>query len=284
MASARLAHVAIAVTIGAAVSASPAAQPPTLTELVTKATDYARRYRGQLPSLVVEEEYVQNVTNARGLPATRVLRSDLVMVRLPGSSRWVTFRDVFQVDDRAIRDRGDRLMQILMSPSPTARAQAERIAGEGARFNIGNITRTINMPDTALSILDASRAARVKFDDPRAEVIDKSNVWAIRYSETALPTLVKGMRGEPLFARGRIWIEPENGEIVRTEFLIRDRTSTGRTTVDFRVDPKLGLRVPVKMSETYEAPGQVILSTATYTNIRRFTVATTEQIGKPPGD
>ena len=63
------------------------------------------------------------------------------------------FRDVFQVDGRAIRDHEDRLMKLVTQPASDSIAQAKRMADESARFNLGSIVRTINMPTLALMFL-----------------------------------------------------------------------------------------------------------------------------------
>ena len=86
------------------------------------------------------------------------------MVRLPGAAGWVSFRDVMTVDKRAVGDRQERLLQLLQSPASNALAQARRIAQESARFNLGRITRTMNVPDMALEYLHPRHAARIRFE------------------------------------------------------------------------------------------------------------------------
>jgi hypothetical protein len=53
--------------------------------------------------------------------------------------------------------------------------------------------------------------------------------------------------------------------------------------VDFGVDARLGIRVPIKMTERYAAGAETIDAIATYSDFRRFAVATEEKISKPPG-
>jgi hypothetical protein len=85
-----------------------------------------------------------------------------------------------------------------------------------------------------------------------------------------------------VLASGRVWADGASGEIVRTELILRGRNSSGNNVVDFRVDPRLSIRVPVKMTERYVASGESIDAVATYTNFRSFAVATTEKVTKPP--
>ena len=49
------------------------------------------------------------------------------------------------------------------------------------------------------------------------------------------------------------------------------------------MDAKLGLRVPIKMTERYSVTGETIDAVASYSDFRRFSIATDEKITKPPG-
>ena len=162
-------------------------------------------------------------------------------------------------------------------------AQARRIAQESARFNLGNITRTMNVPDMALEYLQPRQGARIRFEALRNETIDGRPVVVLRFTESAGPSIVRNLMGADLLARGRVWAEPDSGAIVRTELLLADRVSNGSCTVEFRVDPRLGIRVPIKMTERYGMTGETIDAVARYSDFRRFTVSTDEKLTKPPG-
>lgn len=237
-----------------------------------------------MPSLVAEERYLQNVTYSQGTPKHREMTSELVMVRLAGSSGWVSLRDVLEVDKRRIRNREERLLNLLRSPHSNAFAQASKLAEESARFNLGNVKRTINVPDVALEYLQPRHAGRMLFEEPRKVTIDNLPVIEFRFEERAGPSILRDTTGRGLLASGRVWADPESGAIVRTELLVRDRFSSGRCTVDFRTDPRLAIRVPVKMTERYVARGEDISAVATYSNFRSFAVSTTEKVTKPPGE
>ena len=245
---------------------------------------FAEQYLRTAPSLVAHEEYVQNATHRAGAGGRhQVTTAELVMVRLQGSASWVSFRDVLTVDKRRIGDREERLLKLLQSPAPSALAQARQIAAESARYNLGAITRTINVPDMALEYLLPRHADRVRLELLRDQTIDGRPAVVIRFSEARGPTLIRDPTGRDLFARGRVWAEPGSGAIVRTELLIDDRSSRGTSTVDFAIDPRLGIRVPVKMTERYTTTVETIDAVATYTDFRRFAVATEEKLAKPPG-
>jgi hypothetical protein len=266
----------------ALLAASPSAQTPA-PGVLSRVQAYVDRFQKELPSLVAEEHYVQDLS--RGFNTRhRVLRSDLLMLSLPGSAGWVSFRDVFEVDSRAIRDREDRLLKLLQSPSADTLAQSRRLAEESARYNLGQVTRTTNVPDSALAYLQRSVPERVKFDAPRKwQPVEGIETVVIRFQETFRPTIVRTPAGANVAAVGRVWAHVETGAIVRTEITLTDRSATAVNVVDFAVDERLGLRVPVKMTERYTSPTEYVTATAQYSNFRRFSVATSEKVGKPPG-
>jgi len=270
----------LALAAGSASALAGAAQPgPGLLERVQA---FAERFQREAPSLVVEEHYLQNVTYTRGTPEHREMTSELVMVRLPGSARWVMLRDVLVVDKRRLHDREERLLKLLQSPQADAFAQASELARESARFNLGRLTRTINVPDVAIEYLQPQHTGRMEFDGPRSETIDGAAVAMFRFREVRGPSIVRNPRGADVLAQGRVWADGASGEIVRTELVMRDGQSSGTNAVDFRVDPRLSIRVPVKMTERYVMQGESIDAVATYTNFRSFAVATTEKLTKPP--
>lgn len=251
-------------------------------DLLDRVQAFAQRYQREAPSLVAEEHYLQNVTYTRDTPQHREMTSELVMVRLPGSVGWVMLRDVLVVDKRPLRDREERLLKLLRSPQADAFARASELARESARFNLGRLARTINVPDVAIEYLLPQHTGRIQFDAPRSVTIDGAPVAMLRFREVRGPSIVRGPAGAEVLATGRVWAEPASGEIVRTELIVRHRNSSGTNVVDFAVDPRLSIRVPVKMTERYVTQGESIDAVATYTNFRSFAVATTEKLTKPP--
>jgi len=252
-------------------------------EALARVRAFAEQYQREARPIVAHEEYVQNATYSRGTGRHQVTTAELVMVRLPGDAGSVWFRDVLTVDKRQVRDREDRLLKLLQSPEPSALAQARKIAQESARFNLGSVTRTMNVPDTALEYLHSSHAARVKFEALRNETIDGRPVVVFRFSETAGPSIIRNLLGRDLLSRGRVWADPDSGAMVRTDVLVEERTSKGACTVDFGLDPRLGIVVPVKMTERYSTTTETIDAVARYTDFRSFSVSTSEKVTKPPG-
>ena len=248
---------------------------------------YVERFQRELPSIVAEEHYVQvatSTTRARRRSVERVLRSDVLMITVPGTIGWVSFRDVFEVDGQRIRDREDRLLDLLRSPDANAMAQARRLAAESARYNLGRVHRTTNLPDSALVYLQAASASRMKFDAPRASApVDGAETVVIRFRETGRPSIVTARRGSNVPASGQVWAHAATGAIVKTEFRLSDVWSDGVFVVEFAVDEQSGLRFPAKMTERYTTPSEEVRATAQYSNVRRFNVSTNETLRKPPG-
>src|SRR6476619_2691270 len=153
-----------AVILLIALGALVQAQAPDLDALLDKAGDYVDAYERTFVGVVAEETYRQQVrvTSGRDLRGfssestvqRRDLKSDVLLVRAPAGDRWIQFRDVFEVDGKAVRDRAERLTKLFLQPSADARRQEEDIAAASARYNIGAVNRTVNQPVLALAVLD----------------------------------------------------------------------------------------------------------------------------------
>jgi hypothetical protein len=95
-------------------------QEPSLAAVLQRAAVYVANFQKQLSGIVAEESYEQHIRKQGSgdpLVGRRRLKSDLLLVRPVGSSRYVEFRDVFEVDGRAVRDRQDRLTKVFVFAS-----------------------------------------------------------------------------------------------------------------------------------------------------------------------
>jgi len=278
------------------------AQPPTLPQVVARAGEYVRVFARQLSSIVAEETYLQEYTHriGRGKSARleterRTLRSDLLLMRPERDQNWVQFRDVFDVDGKPVRDREERLTSLFLSPSRSSLERIGRIRRESARYNIGNIARTMNVPIMPLQTIDPGVQRRFRYslvnadrkeaDDPSLPVSANfhisTEVWIVRYEEIDGPTIIRSPDGSDLRSRGRLWIEPSTGRVLMGEIVTRNRDVTARLTVSFQSEPLLGLLVPVEMREEYQMKDKpdLIVGTATYGKFRQFQVKVEEEIG-----
>ncbi len=240
-----------------------------------------------LAGLVMQEDYQQIV---RDRPAvTRRTRADMILFDVTGHGWWVPFRDVFEVDGQAVRERDDRLAQLFQAWStPDALAQARAISEESARFNLSGfgiaIARTINTPMTAFAFLTAADQPRSTFSLGGIESVRGVRCRVIAFTEHAVPSLVESTDGT-VQAGGRFWIDEASGRVHRSEFtavtvLARDRARSVRAVIitTFASDARLGVWMPVRMDEHYDVSRGgtrgVINGRATYSNLRRFTVTT----------
>ena len=272
------------------------AQEPTLDSVLLRAAEYVSRYQQQLRGLVAEETYRQNVTrtaaarpaDARGRQTRegRELKSDLLLVKLGEENFWMQFRDVFEVDRKPVRDRDQRLSKLFIEAKVDARTQAETIQQESARYNLGPLMRTINVPIMALLFFERTVQPKLKFEQGKAGNVKRfdglaepSAIWMIEYKEVTKGTLVRGLNDRDIPSRGRIWLDSSNGRVLRTEMISEDTMLRAEVNVSYKTESGIDLLVPDEMREIYTIRRNEtrIDGRATYGHFRRFTVATTEK-------
>jgi hypothetical protein len=289
------------VALLAATSSSAADRAPTLTDVLARVGDYVARYENELSGIVAEEHYSQ-VGDLSDRPhlTRRELKSDLLLIRAEGTDGegFVQFRDVFEVDGDAVRDRSERLVKLFMNPSVAAKNRAAEIMRESSRYNIGSIERNVNVPVLALSFMHPRYQPRFKFtmDDAAAGaqkgMPKESNftiavdVRVLSFREVGSPPLIdsRDKRGVAR-SQGRVWVEPDTGRVLMTEITIETPTVESTTQVSYQSEPLLGFLVPVEMREQYvvRKRNYRLSGTATYGNFRQFTVRTDEAIVPPKG-
>jgi hypothetical protein len=257
------------------------ADPTSLPALLAAATSYLDTYEQKFSAVVAEEQYTQTMKAPSGTmllsaqPSRRDLKSDVMMLNL-GNSDWAQFRDVYEVDNMAVRDHEARLLGLFEKPSAGTLSQAQRIADESASYNVG-VTRNINVPTMALTYLTRGHQARSVFQLAGSEAIDGERTQIVKFRETATPSLITTPDGM-VATSGRFWIVPVSGEVRRTELICvvtTPRVLTGTTTVEYATAPAVGLLVPTRMDEEYRrAGGETDRGSATYSNFRAFTVDT----------
>lgn len=283
-------------------------------DMAGRLADYAEAFEREFAAVVAEERYVQIIHPWRGNPSKpegepalawrepgddaarksggpvisrRQLLSDIVMVQLPGE-QWLSYRDVAEVDGNAVRDRADRVRDLLLSKAADREGQFRRIAAESARYNLGALRRDLNLPTVTLSLLRRVNHARFEFKRAKDETVDGRVCRVLAYRERAVPTLVGTVNSGDIFLYGRIWLDQEDGRVRRTELRF-DRASQRRSyiRVDFEPLEALSILVPARMWEWHEGADQlgriggdktVIQGLATYSKVRRFQVTTGEEI------
>ena len=271
-------------SFSALLAVAPAAQQtPNIGEVLERTGAYLERFIERFTNVVAEERYVQEV-NGRLAPGRfvaggqrRDLRADFLLVRPEESSEWLPFRDVFEVDGVAVRDRDERLARLFIKPWNTAIEQADQIAADSSRYNLGPLTRNFNNPALALAILQVQHRSRLRCALDKRDAATGPQVWIVECVETGRPTFIRGEKGRDIPSSCRYWINVESGEILRTEVALEDQVAGVRLATTFRKDNGFDVNVPAEMREEYNlSDGRKIRATATYGRFRRFEVSATE--------
>jgi hypothetical protein len=238
---------------------------------------------------VAEERYEQTIRRVPGSntssvqrggngPIDTVLVSDFLLVQVPGEG-WLPFRDVFERDGKQLRDREERLATLfLKGASRNALEQARAIMNEGARYNIGNVSRNINLPTLALPFLLPENRQRFSFKAGKRD--DDFAGTVVEFKETARPTFISTTGGRDLPAEGRFWLDERDGAVLRSELRALDIGVDALIVVTYEPDAGTGLRVPVRMEERFRRARDPmeVRGVATYSKFRRFQVSTSEEL------
>jgi hypothetical protein len=293
------------------------AQQPSLATVLERAGSYVGDFDRQLGGLVVEEHYTQDVfsggdnglsmtvnipgrSSMSGVPRQhRDLKSDVLLVHPIGGSGWVQFRDVYEVDGSTIRGRNDRLAKLVVEPSSSTSTQLRRIAEESARYNIGNLPRTINLPVLPLFFLAPDVQRRFEFsrvldmppgksgdlvvprDVPKGSAFTvPASAWEVEYKEVGAGTILQTSADRDLPAQGRLWIDPATGRVLMTELMLDDPLVHVALNVGYLPQPFNDVLVPAELREQYvvRATNFHILGAATYANYRRLAINVDEQM------
>lgn len=298
----------IPVAILAAAQSAAAAAPMAadLAGLLRRVGEYVAGYERSFSDLVAEETYTQSVAGAGVLKydkttravvmvractvCKRTTRSELVFVRLSGEIPWASYRDVFEVDGRQVREHDQRLVKLLSNPPPDAQEQARQVLEASAAYNIGPVRRTVNLPTLPLLFLLPHNQERFEFQLGGRRTIAATEAVELTFRETSRPTLVKGPGYADLPAQGRFWVDTARAAVVRSEVEFDFGTEAeARVITDYRPEPTLAMWVPAEMREhfadvprakvqTFPAP---FTGVARYERFRRFTVSTDERFAVP---
>lgn len=247
--------------------------------IVDRASRYVEAYEAAFSALVCEERQIQKLVRADGhVEKTRELRSDLLLVKI-GTAGMPVFRDVLEVDGKPIKNRADRLRKLFLENPKTAMEQAQAIAKESQRYNIG-LSRTGNSPILPIRILMPRVASGFRFEVSGSQ---------LTFQEFRSPSFFRRRTASAvldMMSHGSFEIDA-TGRVLAAELTAGGPPDTYWTTqaVRYREDPQLKLLVPIEMTERYWKPGRPAVGrlevASSYSNIRRFQVSTDEQIKVP---
>ena len=288
--------------LATAVATTTAQPSPTLESVLAKMGAYVSKYGEKASLIVAVEKYSQSaaIEGAAALPRPRSLVAEFALVKTSGTPGWVGFRDVVEVNGEALRDRRDRLVSLFTGKSGDAN-EVQRIADESARFNVGPVTRNFNVPTAAMMFFTPENLTRFEFTRKGTKKIDNVNAWEITFRETRSPTFVMNRAGKDVPMDGTIWVNPDDGTVVRTRMHMEhfaDQTvspiqdtpvmlpptnpnsrtagptrnvdtlnlkpieSAAEIDVTFKLVPDIGVWLPATMEETYNGPLRLSASVA----------------------
>ncbi len=205
----------------------------------------------------------------------------MLIVRGPAGEQWMQFRDVFEVDGKPIRDRAGRLAKLFLEPWASAQQQVQAINAESARYNIGGISRDVNLPVLALSVLGPENRPWFSFTGRRKNESVPGGLWELEYREERSRTMIRTNRGLAMPARGKLVVDGASGRILATELEADNDSVRAHIGVTYRAEPAVALFMPREMREKYVTNGgTTIEGRATYTKFRRYQVTVDETLKK----
>jgi hypothetical protein len=231
-------------------------------------------YEEALGSVLADEHYRQEARWPAGrVPVRRELVSEVLLFRVPGTTDWVAFREVRLIDDAVPDEPSPSVTHTLADATRALHDRVGRLVRASARYNLGDVERTINTPTFAPIVLRPAHRDRVRFRSGPATTIDGRRVVVVRFEETGRPTIVRGRGTRDVPMRGELWLDPDTAAVRQSHLRMVDRRSGLTATIDvvYASAPALDLWVPVTMRESYERRGHTVTAEAVYSNYRRFT-------------
>lgn len=246
--------------------------------LLRRVADYVAAYEQEMSGVVAEETYVQQTSSGGPIQSRQESRADIAIILINGTSGWVAFRDVFEVNGRPVRDREDRLARLFARPDQDDLARARQIVAESGRFNLNppgvRLARTINVPLIALKFVRGATQSRSAFELDRPS--GRPGRARLRFRERAKPRIIETPEGSG--ATGWLIVDATTGRIEETELVIEtgDTRATYRTI--FSSQPGFRVWLPISMQETYVVAAfrqlqRQLDARATYGNFRTFGVS-----------
>jgi hypothetical protein len=263
---------------------------PDLDTVLERATRYVTQYEAELGNLIGSENYVQSAVWLDNGNPPRVARrmqrrilSDFLIIQV--GPEWTALRKVNQVDGSRVKEV-ELSFEDAFDNSPEANAKRlESMRRESTEYNIGEIRRDINLPTFALKVLRQNEVSRFSFERAGSAKVEGIPVWTVRFQERSGRSLVAGINGQSLYSKGSLWIEPETGRVLQTEFEVENPYTSsrlkGRTVVTYAPGKKIEMLVPDQMVEHYESQYITVDCRADYSNFRPFEVEVKFEIANP---
>ncbi len=278
----RTVALALWLPLGGFTSPSVTAEEPTLKTVLARAATYASDYHQQFTVLVAEERYVQRVTPLRTaaphaalpMPQERLLKSDYILVHdFAGVNSWLGVREVLEVDGEPVTTDREQLHALLEDTTRSLSARVRALADLQAKYNLGDLYRTINVPTLPLEFLLPDRQSRFKFRHRGSTSVQDRPVWIVSFEERDHPTIIRTPEGRDIQSSGSFWIDPSNGAVLRSELRTGQLPGRPLTTiilVSYMHNARFDMLLPDDMNELYLTGRARIEGHAAYSNYRRW--------------
>jgi hypothetical protein len=265
-------------------------------------------YEQAFRNLVAEETKTIEVYRASGeIEKRREIVSELLVYRStrPGTDATVEYRDVRSVDGKAVKQRGERALKLLMNAARAGSLdkELEAIDRETSKYEFHRNVRGMSiyqrdLPKAWLAAFQVDQVGREQIAGRDVAVIDFRQTTVVPALASSL-LLPREFGNPPELVRGRLWLDAETGQPWRIvwELVVRHPASPDPLAIVRRestyVRSRLGPLVPerivfdwlMRFSHPKNGPPSFGLSertTFSYGAFRRFDVATSEEV-KPPG-
>ena len=265
-----------------------------LAAVLDRAAQYVALYENQQLGNVTAAEIYRQVSvsfspNKVRQEEERRLESDFLLF-LQGNER-VGLRVVRRVNG-VPAPVGEASFEDLRDTSPEGIIKGVKaLVEQSARYNIGGVRRTFNVPTFALRVVRKAESPMFNFVRRGTEKINGVETWEVTFKERTERTGPTLVRGEPAssgaaFLRGQAVDQPATGRILKTEFRVENPYSKpkakGRVTVTYTENKTLRMVVPNQMIEFYESDDGFIDGRADYTNFWLFNVDVKSEVAPPP--
>ncbi len=157
---------------------------PDLDLVLSRAARYVEEYEAELGNLIGEETYVQSPADRK----KQRTESDFAILQV--GKEWVGMRDVRCLDGVAVQHKAADFQKILNDSPAAVLKTLDNISHESARYNIGPVQRTTNLPTFALRILRQHNLRRFDFQKTGETIIGGIRTWAVSFQELQTSTLV----------------------------------------------------------------------------------------------
>lgn len=272
---------ALVVALAALVTAQAPQADADAARLLAIASSWAVRFELGLSGLLFRERYTQSVTQGSGgavLSRDRSLESNVFLLKPASQPQFVLFRDVYRANGKEVGDHTERLATLLTSGASGAMTEARRLTDASARYNISSLAGNVNIPTMPFGYLAPKIISSLNARITGTEKVGGLKTTVLEFDEVGSPTLVRGPGGDDLPAKGRYWIDPASGAVVRAEVQLAANRMSGKVRVDLELHKTLGAWVPRVMNDSWNGDGQRVVGRADYDNFKRLAVATTEII------